>query len=122
MATKRNVLGQKLTEDYHKEAGKHYGYYSIRQWAEDKFPGLSDQSLSNYMLGKRNPSGENKEILLDVYGKKIFEWLGENVPEDWNPTKRAMLRRWMDLSPEAREKILTIARNDLAKQPESAAT
>ena len=109
-------LGERLSALFHKEAAKHRGYYSVSQWSMDVY-GIQNQAMSNYMLNKRLPTGENLELFLDVHGAVFFEWMRKPVPPDYDPIKRAVWRRWKNLSPEAREKITQIVEKELAKQP-----
>ena len=113
------TLGQILNEIYKKDALKYPYGYSMTQWARDKYD-INNQAMSSYMNDVRKPTGENLERFLDVHGKKFYEWMGQPVPEDWDPIKRAVYRRWKELSPEAREKIIAIVEAEFAKQPKSA--
>ena len=113
------TLGQILNELYKKAALKKPYGYSMTQWARDVYD-INNQAMSSYMNDVRKPTGENLEKFLDVHGKEFYSWMGQQVPDDWDPIKRAVWRRWKELSPEAREKIAELVEAELRKQPRMA--
>lgn len=79
--------------------------------------GISKQSISSYLSGKRSPKTEFIKAVSDAYGVQIAWLLGYDVPKYANPDDARpdedivlLSRAAKKMSPENRKKLIDMAR------------
>ena len=74
-------FGEWLNRMYHEDALKKRGkYFSVAQWSIDRF-GIGNAAMSNYMTGKRKPTGRNFDSLVAHLGLEVYRRLKLPMPE-----------------------------------------
>jgi len=101
-------FGEWLNQQYHEDALKMRGkYFSVAQWSMDRL-GIGNAAMSNYMTGKRKPTGDNFDSLVAHYGLQVYRRLRRPIPEgidlDIIRAKVALRRA----KPETKKKIMAL--------------
>ena len=74
-------FGEWLNQLYHEDALKKRGkYFSVAQWSLDRFD-IGNAAMSNYMTGKRKPTGVNFDSLVAQLGLEVYTRLKRPIPE-----------------------------------------
>ena len=75
-----------------------------------RYLGVPQSSLSSWMAGAYEPSGENLLKIAQKLGREIYEILGIESPPIANPEIIQLAEKWDYLSEDDRKRILNIAK------------
>ena len=90
---------------------------SLAEWA--RYLGVSNASLSQWMNGNREPSGDNVHALAAKLGVKIYDLLGvpRSMPD--NPSLVYITENWFSLTQDQKDEIMSTINGYINKETES---